>query len=156
MDLVQAAQGIGQVGQGWCNELQQRFRVVGGDLLMGQRGAQGFRVQGLLRQASLTGDTQAFAPMPAMLWRAFAMSRPGGNQRSSPKLDSTAAVSPLLWGWRRCPQGEVKTGVIAWFLVDLTRFEKAYFTPWSRYKRSKNSDAVIAAPKLAQIEGGEL
>jgi hypothetical protein len=56
MDLVQAAQRIGRVGQGRSDELQQRFRVVGGDLFMGQRGAQGFGVR-RLRQATLTGDT---------------------------------------------------------------------------------------------------
>ena len=60
MDLVQVAQSIGRVRQGWGDELQQRFRVVGGDLFIGQRGAQGFGVR-RLRQATFVGDTQAFA-----------------------------------------------------------------------------------------------
>ena len=60
MDLVQAAQGIGRVWQGGSDELQQRFRVVGGDLFVGQRGAQGFGVRRLC-QAAFAGDAQAFA-----------------------------------------------------------------------------------------------
>ncbi|MCY1176243.1 hypothetical protein D9M73_165070 [compost metagenome] len=60
MDVLQAFEGLRRVGQGWGDELQQRLRVVRGDLLVGQRRAESLGVRGLC-QATVLGHTQAFA-----------------------------------------------------------------------------------------------
>nr|GFA41509.1 hypothetical protein [Tanacetum cinerariifolium] len=59
MDLVQAVERIGRVGQCRSDELQQRLGVVRSDLLVGQRGTERFRVRSL-RQTAFARNAQAF------------------------------------------------------------------------------------------------
>lgn len=60
MDVIQAFECIGRVWQRWGNELDQRFGVIRGDLFVGQRRAERFRVRRLC-QPTLNGYAQAFA-----------------------------------------------------------------------------------------------
>ncbi|MNH07916.1 hypothetical protein D3C79_673180 [compost metagenome] len=58
--LFEAFEHLGRVGQRWGDELQQRLGIIGGDLLVGQRRSQCFRMRGL-GQATFIGHAQAFA-----------------------------------------------------------------------------------------------
>ncbi len=148
-----------RVGQGRGDELQQRFGVVGGDLFVGQRGTQGFRVR-RLRQATFTGHAQAFTldAVQALFEQGEVSALAEQGQAAVEKFAQVgflhASVAPI-WGWaRRSTRVKLKLALSPGL--------------WSRsYDPSVNKptpiacgeqvlDAVIAAPKLTQIVGGEL
>ncbi len=58
--LFEAFEHLRRIGQGRGDEFQQRFGIIGGDLLVGQRRSQRFGMRGL-GQAALIGYAQAFA-----------------------------------------------------------------------------------------------
>ena len=60
MDALQFVQGLGWIGTCGSDELQQRLRVVGSDLRVGQGRAQRLRVRGQ-RQLAIRVDAQALA-----------------------------------------------------------------------------------------------
>ncbi|CAI8899965.1 Mitochondrial pyruvate carrier [Pseudomonas chlororaphis] len=54
-------------------------------------------------------------------------------------------------------KGEVETGVFAWSLSRHGPILQApHFIPESGFSAGRNSDAAFAAPKLTQIDDGEL
>jgi hypothetical protein len=63
VDLFQLGQGGGRIRLGWGNKLQQRFGIVGGDLRVGQRRAQGSWMRGQ-GQLAFAIDAQAFTLDP--------------------------------------------------------------------------------------------
>ncbi len=59
MDLVQKLEAGVDSAVDWCNELQQRFGKVRGDVRVSQRRSQTDRVR-RLRQVAIGGDAQTF------------------------------------------------------------------------------------------------
>ncbi|MCY1250581.1 hypothetical protein D9M72_642330 [compost metagenome] len=102
MDLVETLQCLCRICQRRRDELQQRLGIVGGDLFMGQRRAQGFRVRGL-RQPGFTGNAQAFTlnTMQALLEQRKVGSLAQQGQAAVEKFAQDgflhASVAPI-WG----------------------------------------------------------
>ncbi|VVN49323.1 hypothetical protein PS619_06308 [Pseudomonas fluorescens] len=103
VNLVQARQRVGRVGQGGRDEFQQRLGVVGGDLFVGQRGTQGFGVR-RLRQATFAGHAQAFTfdTVQALLEQREVSALAEQSQAAVEKFAQFgflhASVAPI-WGW---------------------------------------------------------
>ena len=103
MNLVEAGQGVRRVLEGRGDELQQRLGVVRGDLFVGQRGTQFFRVRGLC-QAAFAGDTQAFTfdTVQALLEQREVSALAEQSQAAVEKFAQVgflhASVAPI-WGW---------------------------------------------------------
>ncbi|MCY1435378.1 hypothetical protein D9M71_514720 [compost metagenome] len=104
VDVLQAFEGLRRVGQGWGDELQQRLRIVRGDLLVGQRRAEGFGVRSL-GQTTFLGHTQAFTldAVQALLEQGEVVALAEQAQAAVEKFAQDgflhASVAPI-WGWR--------------------------------------------------------
>ncbi|MCY1172697.1 hypothetical protein D9M73_128400 [compost metagenome] len=105
VNAVQARQRIGRIGQGRGDELQQRLGIVGGDLFIGQRGTQFFRVR-RLRQATFIGHAQAFTfdAVKALFEQREVSALAEQGQAAVEKFAQVgflhASVAPI-WGWAR-------------------------------------------------------
>ncbi|MNP56157.1 hypothetical protein D3C76_1508610 [compost metagenome] len=105
MDFLQVRQRRRRIGLGGSDELQQRFRVVGGDLRMGQGRAQagGVRRQ---RQLAIAFDPQAFTldavQATGEQGQVGALAEQG--QAAGKKIAQFgilhASVAPI-WGWTK-------------------------------------------------------